>query len=86
MERSNLISEAINDVTALNSDIGLRLKCTNLLLEILLLFPEFVSDPNNERLLGLSSMPLQDAFRYILEQGLNENDKVFRVNIFVFGM
>ena len=30
-------------------------------------------------------MSLKDSFHYVLQQGLNERDKVFRVNVYAIG-
>ena len=46
LEESTLVQDALVAATDDNGDISIRLKCTNLLLEIWLLHPAIVSNPD----------------------------------------
>ena len=35
--------------------------------------------------MGVGSLSLKDSFHFVLQQGLQERDKVFRINIFSIG-
>ena len=60
----------------------MRLKCTNLLLEIWLLHPSILSNPSKQHF-GIGSLSLKDSFHFVLEQGvLHMRDRIFKVNVF----
>ena len=84
LEQSTLIQSALIDATDNHGDFALKLKCTNLLLEIWYLYPTIVSLKSKQHL-GIGAMPLKESFHYVLQQGTQERDKVFRVNVFANG-
>ena len=81
LEGSTLIQDALVDATDAEQDYALKLKCTNLLIEIWFLYPTVVSQQSRDQV-GIGSLSLTESFHYVLKQGLSERDKVFRVNVF----
>ena len=84
LEHSTLIQDALVDATDNHQDFALKLKCTNLLIEVWYLYPTIVSQ-QAKQFVGIGSLSLKDSFHYVLKQGTQERDKVFRVNIFANG-
>ena len=84
LEDSTLVQDALVAATDDNGDIAIKLKCTNLLLEIWLLHPDVVSNPDKQHY-GIGSLALKDTFQYVFEQGLYMRDKVFSVNVYANG-
>jgi len=85
LEDSTIIQEALLEATDDNSDFSLRLKSSNLLIEIWFLHPAILSNPDKQHQ-GIGSLSLKDSFHYILEQGINMRDRIFSVNIFTIGL
>ena len=81
LEESTLIQDALVDATDNHGDFALKLKCTNLLIEIWYFYPTIVSNPQKPHI-GIGSLSFKDSFHFVLRQGTIERDKVFRVNIF----
>ena len=81
LQDSNLIQDALIEATDDKGDAALRLKCTNLLIEIWLEHPAIVNEPSMQSR-GIGSLPLRDSFHFVLEQGTLAKDMIFRVNIF----
>ena len=84
LEDSTLIQDALVDATDNHGDFALKLKCTNLLIEIWYLYPTIVSNSSKPHI-GIGSQSFKDSFHFVLRQGTIERDKVFRVNIFANG-
>ena len=84
LEESTLLQDALVDATDNHGDFALKLKCTNLLIEIWYLYPTVVSKPAKSHV-GIGSLSLRDSFHFVLQQGTLERDKVFRVNVFANG-
>ena len=84
LEESTLVQDALVEATDDNGNFALKLKCTNLLLEIWLLHPNILINPDKQHY-GIGSLALKDSFHYVLEQGLHMRDKVFRVNVYANG-
>lgn len=84
LEDSTLIQDALIDATDNHGDFALKLKTTNLLIEIWYLFPTVVSQSNRQHI-GIGSLSLKDSFHFVLSQGTLERDKVFRINVFSNG-
>lgn len=81
VESSNILQEALIEATDNHDDLALKLKTTNLLIEIWYLFPTIVSQPSNSHA-GIGSLSRKDSFHFVLQQGLQARDKVFRVNVY----
>ena len=77
---SDLIQSALQLATTTN-DLALRLKTTNLILELWYLYPTLVSS-NQQSVQGLGSMSLRDSFHQVLMMGTKERDKIFKINVF----
>lgn len=67
-EESNMIQDVLNDATVDHGDFALKLKCTNLLIEIWFLYPTIVSMPSKQHL-GVGNLSLKDSFHHVLLQG-----------------
>ena len=68
LEKSTLIQDALVDATEQQDDFALKLKCTNLLIEIWYLYPTIVSQqPASDSLLsGVGSRTLKESFHLVL--------------------
>ena len=77
---SDLIHTTLGAASS-KDDMALKLKCTNLTLEIWYLYPTIVST-NSDAILGLGTMSLRESFHNILVAGTKERDKIFKINVF----
>lgn len=85
LEGSTLIQDALVEATDDNGDVSLRLKCTNLLLEIWFLHPSIPANPDKQHY-GIGSLSLKDSFHYVLEQGVTMRDRIFSLNVYAVGL
>mmetsp|Transcript_11832 Transcript_11832/g.15028 ORF Transcript_11832/g.15028 Transcript_11832/m.15028 type:complete len:120 (+) Transcript_11832:808-1167(+) len=69
IEDSSLLQEALIEATDNHGDLALKLKTTNLLIEIWFLFPTIVSQPAQQHA-GIGSLSRKNSFHYVLQQGL----------------
>ena len=82
IEDSSLVQEALKDAIE-QDDLALKLKTTNLILEIWYLFPTIVSQSGEKK--GIGALSQKDSFHLVLQKGLQQHDKVFQLNIFAIG-
>ena len=66
LEESSLVQDALVEATDDNGDAALRLKCTNLLIEVWLEHPPIIYEPKMQTQ-GIGSLPLRDSFHFVLE-------------------
>ena len=64
-EESSMIQDVLHDATDDHGDFALKLKCTNLLIEIWFLYPTIVSMPQKQHL-GVGNLSLKDSFHNVL--------------------
>jgi len=66
LEQSSLIQDALVEATENHQDFALKLKCTNMLIELWYLYPTIVSKPSKQYM-GIGSLSMKDSFHFVIQ-------------------